>query len=298
MGDRVSSQVCVGNECFDMNAVQDGGFSGSSVHWGPSEQGWSSSGSKPPGTVCREVNGAMVCTNIYAESNVTNFRTNVASMVDKTTALDKQPAVEKTSAKDNVQPASDSSYRESTFDTFPWMVPPQLSAQYGEQTQNNVARINYQEAAPAYYTPQAQENVYKGPAFTQPAQGSDAYGFHQGAAANNRPAEANAAQAYDPYSFHQGREVQPVAPPPVQQDTTGDFRDKPAPPVVKQEQAQPEVQQPVRTCNTPGGCPGQSTPRQNQYNPCSRPCQQSRSAGGWYPGKVVGRIFGGRGRCR
>lgn len=277
MGDRaVSSQVCIGNECFDLNTVQDGGFSGSAVTWAPSEQGFSSA-SKPAGVVCREVNGLMVCTNIYPESSLSsNFRPAATT-----------PA-ERVAAKDNAVGAANSGFRETTFDTFPWMVPPQLAAQYGDNTQNTVARVNYTEAAPAYYTPESKQDVYQGPSSTQPAQSYDAYSFHQGTPLS-RPIEASAAQPFDPYSFHQGgdRRTAPVTP----QDQ-GDFRDKP---VVTQAPKQ-EVQQPVRTC-TPGGCPGQCHPRQNQYNPC-RPCNTGRSCGGWYPGKVVGRIFGGRGRCR
>lgn len=269
MGDRaVSSQVCIGNECFDLNTVQDGGFSGSQVAWGPSEQSFAS---KPPGTVCREVNGVMVCTNIYAESNITNFRPAATN------------AVERTAATENLASSAVGGFRDVALENFPSFVPPQLAAQYGERTQNTVARVNYTEAAPAYYTPQANQDVYKGPSYDQP-QSNDAYSFHQG----QRPIDAAAAQPFDPYSFHQGGDRRVAQPQQLPTDS------KPAPVVVSQ--TQPEVQQPYRTC-TPGGCPGQCTPRQGQFNPC-RPCNQSRQCGGWYPGKVVGRIFGGRGRCR
>lgn len=275
MGDRaVNSQICIGNECFDLNTVQDGGFSSSAVHWGPSEQGFSA---KPQGTVCREVNGLMICTNVYPESKDSNFKASTAP-VERTAAIDK-----------SMTPAS-ASFRETTFDTFPWMVPPQLSAQYGDNTQNAVARVNYTEAAPAYYTQQAKQDVYQGPAM-----GSDSYSFHQGAPLS-QPIEASAAQPFDPYSFHQGGDRRYPATQPTNPQDSGDFRDKPKPVT----QTQPEVQQPVRTCqpcNTPGGCPGTCHPRQNQYNPC-RPCNTGRQCGGWYPGKIVGRIFGGRGRCR
>ncbi len=273
MGDRaVSSQVCIGNGCFDLNTVQDGGFSGSPVHWGPSEQSFAS---KPPGTVCREVNGVMVCTNIYAESNISNF--GPASTTP----------VERTAARDNIASSAVGGFHDVALESFPSFVPPQLAAQYGERTQNNVARVNYTEAAPAYYTPQANQDVYKGPSYEQP-QSYDAYSFHQG----QRPIDAAVAQPFDPYSFHQGGDRR-VAPQQSSDATQATTDSKPAPVVT---QTQPEVQPPVRTC-TPGGCPGQCHPRQGQFNPC-RPCNQSRQCGGWYPGKVVGRIFGGRGRCR
>ena len=300
MGDRQISESPA-RDTADLRVVgdQEGRFSGPSIlALASSDQGHSNS---QQGRVCREVNGVMVCTNIYADQ--VKFGADLKAGTDNANAAKPAATNDKTA-----QPAV---YKDSTFELFPWMLPPEK--QSAAQTPGLVERVGLTSPAPYYGTSEKSE-VYQGPSAVSAAPPEirmDPYAFHQGAGnpasrVGDTSTQPGAQQSFDPYSFQQGADSRPYSPPvaPVEQI--------PAPPVKSEDTrpAQPpaEVQKPV--CPPGQNCNPQQNqynpcrpcqpcnPQQNQYNPC-RPCQPCRPNGGWYPGKVVGRIFGGgRGRCR
>lgn len=294
MSDRTfSNQICIGDRCFDANAGQDN-VSSTLIQWTNDTGNF---GQAKEGQVCRDVNGVMVCSNIYPEVTVATASKIQNGNGDRTEAKQEN---DKPFAKAN------EAFHDPALDAFPWMVPPQLSAQYADSQGRIVARVGYTEP-PSYYTAEAKKDVYQGPSaagISPSIHGDyDPYSFHQGG--RQRDLASAQAKPEDNYSFHQGDNLRPqtrrIDVPPQANErppVAAAVRVETLPPVQQracQPGACPGVQQPIREC-PPGGCPGPSYPSQNQFNPC-RPCNPCRSQGGWYPGKIVGRIFGGR-RCR
>lgn len=131
---------------------------------------------------------------------------------------------------------------------------------------------------------------------------SDQYSFNQGDRRPGQPGTVGQSGQVplDPFSFHQGDKAPVVQPPrPGNVDVPMPPRpgvDVPMPPLPSPiENPRPPVPQPVPRTD----CQPQPQPYQPSY-PC-QPCQPCRPHhGGWYPGKiagrVMGRIFGGR--CR
>lgn len=305
MGDSSSSRQCVGDVCYDVPLKTEGRDSGQILpllKWTSEDQKIAQQGQQ-----CRLVNGQMVC-----ELQIEDKSAKLSTPRGLQTADSQNPAKLDSTAPasdsnkptgDSTKPASDATQKavpasdanQNIFEMYPWMVPPQLSDRYVANAQSllNASRVSDQQVLPQYYSAQDKAQVYKGPsteaapAEKQIASKFDPYSFHQGAldnvpatkAVESRPVVAPVS---DPFSYHQGPGRDQTTPP------------APAKVIATPEIRQAEVQQPqqLRNCTPDGGCP---QTRQNQYNPC-RPCRPCQPNGGWYPGKLVGRVFGRR--CR
>ncbi len=250
------------------------------VTWGPSEAAWSQN------QTCRQVGDTIVCSNAFA-NNSTNAEAFRA-----------------------ILPLQQSM----------GLIAPQQAVRVGDSGPAQ---------APPYYRSSGQPDGYYEPSPSAYAQSFDTYGFNQG----TRPGQIGqpGTAAFDPYAFNQnddrrpgnpgtippyikpgGHDV-PVAPPrpadvPVQPAPQPRRpADVPLPPMPQQPgdvrnngggcQPQPDIR------NNGGGC--QPQPRyENNCQPCQprnyQSCQPSRQQH-WYPGKiagrVLGRVFGGRGGC-
>lgn len=151
----------------------------------------------------------------------------------------------------------------------------------------SVYRVSDTEAPPPYYPPGTLSVPGAG------LKAEDPYSYHQGGKPGEIARQSGQPGTFDPYSFHPGDRNAPAVPPWIV--PPGEPRPMPPGPQRPEDVIKPPATQPK---------PGDDTPRPAPVpgNPC-RPCNPcSPGNGRWYPGKlagrVLGRVFGGRGRCR
>ena len=153
---------------------------------------------------------------------------------------------------------------------------------------------------PPYYPP----GTYMSPTAGQPLRyETDPYTYNQGTRPGQAqtPADRAGTGGVDPFSFHQG-DKNPSIVPPYLKPNVNEFPAVPLPPLPDQRPNPPVDTRPQPPQPCPETNPYQPRPYQ-PGQPC-QPCQPcnpgGRHGGGWYPGKIAGRVLGRvfGGRCR
>lgn len=211
------------------------------------------------GPVCRQVGNQIVCDDIYGDNKPTVARVSFSPQ-----------------GTDNIRSFVD------------------LQMSMGLLPQSQVVRVSDTQVPP-YYSPNA------------PQQG-DRYSYNQGPRFGQIGVTgAPVTGVMDPYSFYQGDKspIVPINPEIIPPYIKTGGQDVPLPPIPHQVDTNKptEVPPPPKPVVVP-----QPHPTTNPYQTCqtynNNPCHPCHPGGGrhWYPGmiagRVLGRIFGGRGRCR